>query len=254
MIQINPKGGLGNMLFQIAAGYALAYKLGTDWAVLTPQSNIHGDMYNKYKSNILSKIPFINTGYKHPIYNEPSFEYSPLPLEKNITLDGFFQSEKYFSHYKNLILDLFLQDCSYLNEAKSQIGLYNTSSTVSLHIRRGDYLKYPNHHPQPPIEYYNRSLNLFPNHNILVFSDDINWCKENLNRNNLFYIENNPDVVDLYLMSLCDNNIITNSTFSWWGAWLNKNSNKIITVPNIWFGSSIKHSSKDLIPNSWKIL
>ena len=65
MIQINPKGGLGNMLFQIAAGYALAYKLGTDWAVLTPQSNIHGDMYNKYKSNILSKIPFINTGYKH---------------------------------------------------------------------------------------------------------------------------------------------------------------------------------------------
>jgi hypothetical protein len=251
MIQINPKGGLGNMLFQIAAGYSLAYRLKTQWAVLIPQSNIHGDMYNKYKNNILSKIPFISTWNKSPIYNEPSFSYTPLPLEKNITLDGFFQSEKYFSSYKNLILELFLQDCPDLDEAKAQIKLYNTFPTVSLHIRRGDYLKYPNHHPQPPIEYYNRSLDLFHNHNVLVFSDDIKWCKENLNRDNLFYIEGNSDVVDLYLMSLCDNNIIANSTFSWWGAWLNRNNNKIIIVPNTWFGPAIKHDSNDLIPENW---
>lgn len=251
MIQINPKGGLGNMLFQIATGYSLAYKLGTEWVVIQPTINVHGDMYNKYKDNILSKIPFINAWYNFPIYEEPSFHYNNIPLTKNITLDGHFQSEKYFSSHRALILNLFTQPCSALNEAKTQYKQYNSSPTVSLHVRRGDYLKHPNTHPQLSLDYYNNALDKFPGYNVLIFSDDIRWCKEHLNRNNTHFIENNTDVTDLYLMSLCDNNIITNSTFSWWGAWLNQNPNKIVIAPHKWFGPSVSHNTQDLIPASW---
>lgn len=251
MIQINPKGGLGNMLFQIAAGYTLAYKLGADWAVIRPVTNVHGDMYNKYKNNILNKVPFIDTWYNFPIYEEPSFSYNSLPLNKNITLDGHFQSEKYFSHYRALILNLFIQQGSEFSEAKTQYKTYTSSPTVSLHVRRGDYLKHPNTHPQLSLDYYNSALDKFPGCNVLVFSDDIGWCKDHLNRSNTYFIEGNTDVIDLYLMSLCDNNIITNSTFSWWGAWLNQNSNKKVIAPDKWFGPSINHNTKDLIPELW---
>jgi hypothetical protein len=89
--------------------------------------------------------------------------------------------------------------------------------------------------------------------NILIFSDDINWCKNNLliKNKNIFFIEGNQDYIDLWLMSMCKNNIMANSTFSWWGAWLNKNPNKKVFVPRTWFGNMIKHNTKDLIPNTW---
>ena len=251
MIQIKTKGGLGNMLFQIAAGYVLACKLGVDWAVIRPITNIHGDMYSKYKNNILDKVPFIDTWYNFPIYEEPSFSYNNLPLSKNITLDGYFQSEKYFFNYRALILNLFTQQCSDFDEAKTQYETYNSSPTVSLHVRRGDYLNHPNTHPQLSLNYYNNAMDKFPGHNVLVFSDDINWCKHHLNRSNTHFIENNTDVIDLYLMSLCNNNIITNSTFSWWGAWLNQNKNKKIIAPHKWFGPAVNHNTKNLIPESW---
>ena len=88
----------------------------------------------------------------------------------------------------------------------------------------------------------------------VVFSDDINWCKEAFKNKNFTFIEDEKDYIDLHMMSLCKHNIIVNSTFSWWGAWLNTNPNKIVIAPKVWFGSSSHEDSKDVIPNDWTVL
>jgi hypothetical protein len=85
----------------------------------------------------------------------------------------------------------------------------------------------------------------------LVFSDDINWCEENLKLENSIYINDEKDYNELYLMSLCDNNIIANSSFSWWGAWLNKNDDKLVVGPTKWFGPAINHKTSDILPDEW---
>ena len=123
---------------------------------------------------------------------------------------------------------------------------------TSIHVRRGDYVKHPNHHPVQTIEYYNKSVEMVgKDTTIVVFSDDIEWCKKNFNIDNIIYIEDEKDYIELYLMSLCDNNIISNSSFSWWGAWLNTNENKKVIAPNKWFGSAINENTNDIIPKGW---
>ena len=108
------------------------------------------------------------------------------------------------------------------------------------------------------INYYLNSLNYLKsitnsNFKIFVFSDDIKWCEENFGfLNNKTFISDNKDYEDLYLMSMCKNNIIANSTFSWWGAWLNKNENKQVIIPSKWFGISNSHlNTNDLYCDKW---
>jgi hypothetical protein len=125
-------------------------------------------------------------------------------------------------------------------------------NTCSVHIRRGDYLRFPNDHPTLLNDYYFKSFDkMKKNTKFIVFSDDITWCKDNIKGNNMFYIEDETDYVNLILMSLCKHNIIANSSFSWWGAWLNKNKNKKVIAPKIWFGPNKNLNTKDLIPNKW---
>ena len=101
-------------------------------------------------------------------------------------------------------------------------------------------------------EYYKNALDIIGGYeNLYVFSDDINWCKTNLKFKNMVFVEGNDDVEDLWLMSLCDHNIIANSSFSWWGAWLNINPNKKVISPKRWFGEQTNLSSDDIIPVSW---
>ena len=128
--------------------------------------------------------------------------------------------------------------------------------TCSIHVRRGDYLGLNGHHPVCDLEYYNKSINLFDkNTKFLVFSDDIKWCQENFKGENFIFISGNRDFIDIWLMSLCQNNIIANSTFSWWGAWLNQNINKKVIAPSKWFGPlKINHNTQDLIPEAWEII
>ena len=85
----------------------------------------------------------------------------------------------------------------------------------------------------------------------VVFSDDIKWCKEHIKPSNVIYIENEKDYIELYLMSICNNNIVSNSSFSWWGAWLNKNEDKKVIGPLKWFGTAITHNTDDVLPNNW---
>jgi hypothetical protein len=133
-----------------------------------------------------------------------------------------------------------------------------------MHIRRGDYvsLKISNElHGVLPLEYYYNAIELIkkqnPNITVFVFSDDIPWVKENLKlKDKCVYVDFNSgenSVFDMFLMSLCKHNIIANSSFSWWGAWLNQNKNKIIVAPENWFAKK-EMLNNDLIPDAWRKL
>jgi hypothetical protein len=119
-----------------------------------------------------------------------------------------------------------------------------------MHIRRNDFLSQQEHFPVLPKEYYLNALNLLPQGlKVVILSDDIEWCKENLFAD--FYIGNNDPSDALYIMTKSKHNIIANSSFSWWVAWLNKNPDNIVIAPKMWFGHASTNNNEDKIPNSW---
>jgi len=246
MVMSNLVGGLGNYMFQIAAAYSLSIDNG-ETCVFGNSVTVHKHV-NTYKTNILRNlthsvlIPSSN-------YTEPFFHYSKIPYSHNLKLHGYFQSEKYFQHNREKVLEYFSID----GETSSFINTLDIlgGETCSIHIRRGDYLGLPNHHPTCTMEYYNEAITKMGDVKFLVFSDDIPWCKENFIGDNYTFVEGNSDYVDIGIMSLCDNNIIANSSFSWWGAWLNRNPSKKVIAPKRWFGSSVNHNTQDLIPKTW---
>jgi len=122
-----------------------------------------------------------------------------------------------------------------------------------LHVRRGDYLQLPTHHPTCTIDYYHKALANFDG-KVLVFSDDIDWCRKTFQDPRFEFVKGNLDYIDLYLMSMCKNNIIANSSFSWWAAWLNDNKDKKVIAPKKWFGPAISHNTMDLYPKKWRLL
>jgi hypothetical protein len=259
MIYCNLKGGLCNMLFQIAATKSLAIDNNTYFSFPNLISHLNylnsDDIFNpKLKHsfeylNLFDKLSYsmIQRDIKLLIF---PFEYvKPEKIEGDVLIDGFFQSEKYFKHNRQSILDMFIFNF----KLDKKYDFFKEKKVTSVHVRRGDYLNYPNHHPTQSLEYYLQSFEILKGETELfvVFSDDINWCKENLKLNNVIYIENEKDYIELYLMSICSHNIISNSSFSWWGAWLNKNENKKVIGPLKWFGEAIKHNTNDILPEQW---
>ena len=254
-VTIKLKGGLGNYLFQIATSYS--YSKQTDKKIIFDINDIFSPhkSYKFYLNNIFRKIEFTTINDYYITIPEKTFSFERIPfIEGNVKLDGYFQSEKYFLNIKKDILNLFEIDDDtkfYLTNKYSQVL---SGNTCSLHVRRGDYLNLPNFHPTQDLSYYIDSCNIIGKDvNYLIFSDDIEWCHKNFNfiRNKTF-ISGNTDYQDLYLMSMCDNNIIANSTFSWWGAWLNRNVNKKVIIPSKWFGVSNSHfNTNDLYCDKW---
>lgn len=257
MISSLLQGGLGNQMFQIAAASSLAKDLDTTakFSATSHILNLQGNKAINYKINIFSNIDlsennnFINNLEK---YNETTFSFTEIPKKNNLILNGYFQTELYFKHNKEHIRNLFSETNfvkEYISDQYSDIDFNNS---VSMHVRRGDYLRFPDIHPCLSIEYYNNAIKLIKNYkNLLVFSDDKKWCKANLKYDNIIYIDNEPDYIDLYLMSRCRDNIIANSSFSWWGAWLNKNLSKSVIAPNIWFGKGGPKDFQDIYPEGW---
>lgn len=283
-------GGLGNQLFQYAAGKALAIKHNTELKVdlsflnneidiTYTKRNLELDVFNTSysvasdeelelftKKNILQKIlkKYFNINLtKFYIANQTGFEYNIdfLSYPDNTLLIGFWQSQNFFSTIREILLKeltikkTMSQDCLMAHDA-----IVNSNS-VSLHIRRGDYVSDKNansFHGILPLEYYYNAMNylnqLTSNLKVFVFSDDIDWVKSNLKlKNESVYIDfnkNENSVFDMYLMSLCKYNVIANSSFSWWGAWLNQHPNKVVISPKLWFVDN-KINTKDLIPSSW---
>lgn len=260
-VTITLQGGLGNYMFQIAAAHAYGLKHNKKPVLTINDSVVIHKPLNTYKDNVLSNVIFSDSKSGNFFaYNEEGFHYAEIPkIEGNVILNGYFQSEKYFKDYSEDIKKLF----SYPKEIAEKIlnklvdsGIYSSHiNTCSIHIRRGDYLNSPNHHPAQNMNYYMKAIKKMPKDSVfIVFSDDIEWCKSNFPDlpEKFKFIEGGKDFEDLFMMSMCKNNIICNSTFSWWAAWLNNNPNKTVVVPEKWFGPAYAHyNTQDLYCENW---
>lgn len=182
---------------------------------------------------------------------------------RNCYLEGHWQSEEYFKDFREELIKAFTfkQDC--LTPYSIELGRQlRSENSVSIHVRRGDYItddNYKNIYAECGQKYFTDSMKFvnskIPNTKFYVFSDDIEWAESQPFFNGCNFINNNKingdsSVNDLYLMSCCKHNIIANSSFSWWGAWLNNNSNKIVVAPKVWFKKNVQPI--DLIPKDWK--
>jgi len=248
-------GGLGNLMFQVAAAYSVAIRDKKNMICDTKDMMTRHNPYTFYVDNILRNVKFSDNLNSQKYIGEEGFHYVPIPhMEGNVKLIGYFQSEKYFIEHKKEILDLFEIDDKTKDNLTKKYGDVLSLNTCSIHVRRGDYIGLQNFHPVQPVSYYEEAVKIVgDDKHFLIFSDDINWCKENFFfLKNKTYSSNNLDYEDLYLMSMCKNNIISNSTFSWWGAWLNRNENKQVIIPSKWFGISYSHlNTNDLYCEGW---
>ena len=180
------------------------------------------------------------------------FDVENIPYKKNLLIHGYFQSEKYFKQNKENILDLFYIDDADIHFLHNKYKHIDFKNTVSIHVRRGDYLNFSDIHPICEREYYEKAMQLFPNKNFIFVSQDDEWVKSNFKGKNIFYSENNNEILDLTIQTICSDNIIANSTFSWWAAYLNKNKNKKIVAPSQWFGKNSGLYQNDIVPMNWE--
>jgi len=258
MIIFKITDGLGNQLFQWAYGYSLARKFNTK--VYYDISHYHSEQFLNTQSanrnfslpNLINEnIPLLTQEALNEFQSKPqyiiqdNFNFNHFDYSDNYSyyFSGYWQSENYFKDYRDDILSLI--DFNIVTPD-------NFDKSTSIHIRRGDYLQQQEIHPVCSIDYYKKAINFLGKEGVFnVFSDDIEWCKDNLLFENLNFIDGNSDIYDLKLMSLSSNNIIANSTFSWWSAWLNQNKDKKIVAPENWFGFSVNHPIDDLVPKSW---
>lgn len=253
MITSKLMGGLGNQMFQISAAHALAISNNDEScfdfdSCYTP---LQGNPSNHYADTIFKKINKKCDGSFNQQYNEPTFSYSQIPYSENLILNGYFQSEKYFINNKKEIVELFNISDYEKDIVNKVLGLNKIKSKTSIHVRRGDYLKFSDVYKICDLEYYNKSMTMFEDTTFIFISDDISWVKDNFSGGNIIYSPFKDEMMDLTLMTMCDNNIIANSSFSWWGAYLNKNKNKKIVAPKKWFSENSKNDESDIIPNDW---
>ena len=247
-------GQLGNQMFEIAAtvGYALDHDLSPIFPGLVTDHE-HGIPIN-YKhlfSHLDTRKEKITREYKEPVA-----DYREIPGIPNVRLCGYFQSEKYFEKHKEKIKELFAPSpeiLSYLHTKYS--ALINDPTTVSIHLRsyhkddprQRTYIQYGR-------EFVVKAMEVFPEEStFIIFSNDMRWCKEELAgiQKKIVFIEGEAYYHDLYLMSYCKHNIISNSSFSWWGAYLNRNPDKIVVAPIRWYSKRCGIGEADLLPEGW---
>ena len=262
-VTIKLLGGIGNNLFQMATTYAYSLRYSKEMFLLKQKFGATHGEFDTYSNNILHKIKFSELANEYiirgsNIYNETSFNYSEIPnIQGDVYLNGYFQSELYFKDFSKEIKEQFSFPEEYINTIKEKYSNYFSLKTCSIHVRRGDYVQNPNIHPTQNLNYYMKAIKKMPEDSIfLIFSDDIQWCKENFPDlpEKFFFIEGNKDYEDLAMMTMCDHNIICNSSFSWWGAWLNNNENKITVAPTKWFGPGIDPffaNTNDIYCQNW---
>lgn len=199
------------------------------------------------------KATYINQGIEDSIVFQPQI----FDMD-DVYLSGYWQSEKFFSNISDEICELY-GSLKINNYSKYDEQILSTES-VSLHVRRGDYVNNSLHGNVCNLNYYTRAVEYVSNKidkpKFFIFSDDISWCRENLQVNDAVYVDENKgkhSYLDMRLMSMCKHNIIANSSFSWWGAYLNANKSKIVIAPTRWFNCS-DIATGDLIPNTWSKL
>jgi hypothetical protein len=245
-------GGLAARMFQIAATYALALDNGDECAFNFSMGSMSQDHpLLTYRNNVFRELRNLPANWwPEALYHERRYDYDPIPYQKNMILRGYFTSERYFSHRRKEIIELFKDQ-----ETIDKINLDFTNS-VSLHVRRGDYLVNASY--VCPESYYKKALELIDEETqidrIYVVSDDIPWCKETFKDSRITFIEDVPDYYDLYIQTQCSHNIIANSNFSRMATFLNENSGKIVYAPGTWFGGYMATAVKDVFFNDWNYI
>jgi len=271
--RLGSNGRLGNQMFQYAGLRGIAANRGFDWTIPSPDN--YGDsnygLFDCFKMSSVESKNFgqlnaqsIQTGQFH--FAQDFFDGCP----DNVNLHDYFTTEKYFQNVEDIIRKDFTFKDEILEPCKEIID--ELENPIFIHLRRGDYVANPAAHPMCSLEYYAEALTHFDKDiPVLVFSDDIDWCKEQpFFEDDRFMLsefaekyEQTCDTLfgrqqalipyyDLCLMTLCSGGIIANSTMSWWGAWLMKNRTQPIIYPTQWFGSHYDHyNMDDLCPEDW---
>jgi hypothetical protein len=279
MISIDLMGGLGNQLFQIAT--VIAYCIQEKTTPIFPYSetlNV-GVVRPTYWNTLLKKIKkfttlenpiFTNeTLYHFSRYNEPSFNYKQIPSGlENCLFCGYFQSYKYIDNHKNTVLDItgLKDERLKISNEYSNTPFFKNVSTISVHFRRGDYKIKQEYHPILQYEYYDKAMDMLPlnyleSSNVMYFCevedrkevDEIMMSlKEKYNFMEMCCVDHSlSDWKQLLLMSLFQVNIIANSSFSWWAAYINNNDDKTVICPKIWFGPAMSCNTSDICPSEW---
>lgn len=256
MISCCLMGGLGNQLFEIATAHALALRHNDQsgfnlYACHTPQQGNKAIKYSDTLYKNLNRIEQLN--FKN-VYSEKKFSFDEISYSSDLLLLGYFQSYKYFFDFKDEIIKLFHFPAEIDQTVMEFLKNLNKENITVIHVRRGDYLNHPDFHIELPKEYFIKGMSSLTNTHYIFISDDIEWVKDNFKGENISYSQFNDELLDLRLMTLSNNLIISNSSFSWWGAFLNQNSNKVVIAPKNWFGPKGPQDTQDIIPNNWFIL
>jgi hypothetical protein len=278
--QIGYMGRLGNQMFQFASTLGIANRLGLE--ARFPIENCFklqgsGPFDPKLGRNMLVKCDLLDCFDIDPVYfiperhlvldkvyHEPVFEYDAgtQKMEDGTNLYGYLQTEKYFLDARDLILHQFAFKAHIRQSAEFYMenirSTNKVSQIVSIHVRRGDYVMFPDHHPTCSKEYYDKAINTIKNMlgkdsdiKFLVFSDDIEWCSGQFVGDEYRVVDMNNPFSEMCLMTMCDHNIIANSSFSWWGAWLGDSSDRIVISPSKWFGHLIQKNTSDIYLKNW---
>ena len=290
MVIVQLNGGLGNQMFQYALGRHISLRLKTTFKIDTHMygnyklrdyelgcfncvenfasenevreyhlfgRNRHIWMLKRYflrPWNLFNKLSVVQEKFFH-------FDADVVNMTGDLYFRGYWQSEKYFSSIEDVIRGDFTLRIPIDKECHNMLDDIQCTESVSVHIRRGDYITNATtnlHHGVMPLEYYMQAMDyiqsIHRNVHYFIFSDDIEWItqyfggKDNIKIVGSNRINTGPE--DLYLMSQCKHNIIANSSFSWWGAWLNVNKNRIVIAPKKWFAIQDR-LTKDLYPENW---
>lgn len=271
--RLGSNGRLGNQMFQYAGLRGIAANRGFDWLIPRPES--YGDSnYGLFDCFEMSSVKEKNFGYLNTqSISTGQFHFSQEFFDgcpDNVNLHDYFTSEKYFANVKDIIREDFKFKKEILDPCKDIMN--DLSNPIFIHVRRGDYAANPEAHPICPISYYERALEHFDDNSpVLVFSDDIDWCKsQEFFDDDRFMLSEYTEkysqtcdtlfgrqnalipYFDLCMMSLCSGGIIANSTMSWWGAWLIDSPTQPIVYPNPWFGKMYNHyDMSDLFLSDW---
>jgi hypothetical protein len=276
------QGGLGNQLFQIAfarelatrgkqilldariyerkqihAGFALAEHMTIPFPVATAADfRAQGFARNWNWHEVRRRFG----AYKRRVVVEDQAIFDASHLEREYDFyDGYWQDERYFPSVTAEVRASFA--AIELDDANARLRDQIASGpSVSVHVRRGDYLAVPLFTPLCDSDYYQRALDhvreRVPNARLFVFSDDLSWCRDNLGAKDAVYVDHNGgsrSIYDLLLMGLCDSNVVANSTFSWWGAWLNPRADRVVVAPSRWFTDDTRQAAIRL-PRQWERL
>lgn len=270
------KGGLGNQMFEYAFGKVIqadAYEISFFY-----EQKFHPELTQRdYELDFFKlQLDFIDTkeikklckknkflsflGIKNhlPLIQEnPISIYNPKLLQYNEGLfDGYFQCAQYYENIRDKLLKDFVPNKKPNQQNEKMLKKFKTTNSISLHVRRGDYVKLQHYHGLCDIDYYKKAIEFIAskvsNPHFFLFSDDIPWVEENLKIDFPYtiidYNQGSDSPWDMWLMKNCYHNIIANSSFSWWGAWLNENPDKIVIAPQVWMANGRK---TDIIPINW---